>query len=272
MKLWHESMLNKLISYFDQNEDVLGLLLFGSLSKANFQSDFWSDIDILVVVKDNKLGQFFPAVEWMNILGSLYTYNQSSNEFTYTTRICFDNFNRVDFIFATEENLSRVNEWKSIPFFSGIKVIFSRSPIIDQIANQQYVQQKTPSVTEAQFLEIVRDFRFKSMLAVYKVVRDDLLIALHLTQDLIRDCCVLGMMLRDRETGTNVHKEGGRWNQLVEDLEITQHPFTSLGILDSIKGSNLVFEKLACEWSSDYREERDLLFDWIEKAEDDLRS
>jgi hypothetical protein len=85
---------------------------------------------------------------------------------------------------------------------------------------------------------------------VYKVVRNDLLIALHLAQELIRDCSVLGMMLRDRATGTNIHKHGGIGNQIVAQLEVTQKPFTPVGILDSIRESNEVFENLACEWSS----------------------
>jgi hypothetical protein len=120
-------------------------------------------------------------------------------------------------------------------------------------------------------MELVRDFRFKSMQAVYKVVRGDLLIALHLTQDLIRDCCVLGMMLRDRETGTNIHKHGGAGNQLAAQLEVARKPFTSMGILDSIEKSNEIFEKLAVEWSSEYQESRERLLSWIEKARVEVR-
>jgi predicted nucleotidyltransferase len=56
-------MLDDLVSYFEPKEDVLGLLLFGSLSKPESHSDDWSDIDILVVVKDGRLGVFFPKVE-----------------------------------------------------------------------------------------------------------------------------------------------------------------------------------------------------------------
>jgi hypothetical protein len=108
------------------------------------------------------------------------------------------------------------------------------------------------------------------MLAVYKVVRQDLLIALHLAQDLTRDCCVLGMMLRDRATGTNIHKHGGMGNQFVAELEVTRQPLTSIGILDSIKASHEVFEKLAREWSDDDQEHHQFLQDWIEKAKVEL--
>jgi predicted nucleotidyltransferase len=270
MKLWHESMLNNLISYLEPKEDVLGLLLFGSCSKSESHYDYWSDLDILVVVKDNRLNQFFPTTKWIDDFGMLYTYSQSSDDFKYTTRACFENFNRIDFVITTEGRLAEIHKWSGIPFYAGVKVIFSRSKIIDKIATQKHFQQKLSPVPEEQFLEMVRDFRFKSMLAVYKVIRSDLLIGLHLAQDLIRDCCVLGMMLRDRATGTNIHKHGGTGNQLVAQLELTQKPFTSVGILDSIRASNEVFEKLACEWSNSYQENRQPLLDWIEHAKVEL--
>lgn len=54
-------MLDDLVSYFESDEDVLGLLLFGSFSKPEFRSDYWSDIDLLIVVKDERLDRFFPT-------------------------------------------------------------------------------------------------------------------------------------------------------------------------------------------------------------------
>ncbi len=80
---------------------------------------------------------------------------------------------------------------------------------MDDIAAQKFSKQDIPFVTQEQFNEMVHSFRFKSILAVSKkVVGGDLLIALHLAQDLIRDCSVLGIILRDRATGTNIHKYG----------------------------------------------------------------
>jgi hypothetical protein len=141
---------------------------------------------------------------------------------------------------------------------------------VNNIVTQKFSKQDDPSVNQEQFNEMVRDFRFKSMLAVYKVIRGDLLIALHLTQDLIRDCSVLGMILRDRATGTNIHKHSGMGNKFVPQLEVARKPFSSLGILDSIKESNVIFERLACEWSDEYQENRQPLLDWIERAKAEL--
>lgn len=270
MKLWHADLLDKVISHFEPNEDVVGLLLFGSYSKSDSQYDYWSDIDILLVVKNNQLEKIFPTVAWTDSFGKLYTYSQSSDEFKCTTRLCFENFNRIDFVITTEEKLTRLDHWSSIPFAEEATLVFSRSKVVDEVARQSLQRREFLPAKEDQFLGLVRDFKFKSMLAVYKVVRNDLLIALHLTQDLIRDCCVLGMLLRDRAMGTNIHKHGGMGNQLVAQLETAQKPFTSIGILDSIQASNEVFEKLAGEWSSTYQKNRHLLLEWIEKAKTKL--
>lgn len=271
MKPWQENMLENLTLYFEPNANILGLLLFGSYIQPGYPSDDWSDIDILVVVRDDELKNFFPSVEWLKPLGKIYTFSQPSDNYTCTTRICFEDFSRIDLVITTEANLTEISKWSSIPFFSGSKVLFSRSPVVDNIATKRFSKQDNPSVTQEQFNEIVRNFRFKSMLAVYKVVRGDLLIALHLSQDLIRDCSVLGMILRDRATGTNIHKHGGTGNKLVSQLEVTQKPFSPLGILDSIKESNIIFERLACEWSNSYQEYRQPLLDWIEKAKAEVK-
>jgi len=271
MQPWQAELLDQLVSYFEPNQDVLGLLLFGSYSQGEDNYDHWSDIDLLVVVKNEKLESFFPTIEWIKSFGGLYTYDQSSDEFKCTTRACFEDFRRVDFIITTEEKLAKLDEWLSVPFVAGARILFSRSQVIAGVSQPGNLQRKMPPVTEDQFLEMVRMFRFKSMMAVYKVVRNDLLIALHLSLDLIRDCSVLGMMLRDRKTGTNIHKEGGEGNLLAAQLQSTQKPLSALGILDSIKESNQAFETLACEWSSDYQENRQMLFDWIEKAKVELQ-
>ena len=270
MKSWQESMVQNLISYFEPNTNVVGLLLFGSSIHPESKPNYWSDIDVLLVVREDELKNFFPSVEWLKPLGKIYTFSQSSDNHKCTIRVCFEDFSRIDFLITTETSLLEIREWSSIPFFSGLKVLFSRSSTVDTIAAQTFSKQDNPSITQEQFNEMVNAFRFKSMLAVYKVVRGDQLIALHLVQDLIRDCCVLGMILRNRATGTNIHKHGGMGNELVSQLETTQKPFNPLGILDSIKESNLIFEKLASEWSNDYEENRQPLFDWIERAKTEL--
>lgn len=224
MKTWQESVLADLPSALKADGNVVGMLLFGSLAASEPHMDEWSDIDILLVVKEEALDAYFPSVEWIRAFGPLYTYSQSTDDFTYTTRACFANFQRIDFVISSEGKLAEIQRWPAIPFTAGVRVLFSRFGGIEEIAQRQYPQREMSPVPQAQFLALIRDFRFKSILATHKVVRGDLLIALHLAQDLVRDCCVLGMMLRDRATGTNIHKDGGIGNEYVAQLQATQKP------------------------------------------------
>lgn len=102
-----------------------------------------------------------------------------------------------------------------------------------------------------------------------KVVRDDLLIALHLALDLVRDCCVLGMLLRDRAEGTNHHRHGGIGNIFVAQLRTTARPFDAAGILDSVEQSSILFDSLAAQWSDEYKEHRRPLVAAINRARRD---
>ena len=82
MDYWQESMLKDLISYFKPKTEVLGLLLIGSFSQADDQPDDWTDIDLLAVLKEDSLDTFFSTVEWISFFGKLYTYSQSSGDFS----------------------------------------------------------------------------------------------------------------------------------------------------------------------------------------------
>ncbi len=61
MKSWQESMFENLTSCFEPNVNVLELLLFGSYIQPDYQPDHWSDIDLLIVVRDDELKNFFPS-------------------------------------------------------------------------------------------------------------------------------------------------------------------------------------------------------------------
>jgi hypothetical protein len=157
-----------------------------------------------------------------------------------------------------------------VPFWKGIRILFSRSPVADRILAQSFAPPELKLIDQAQFRQMVNDFWFKGMLAVYKVVRNDRLIALHLALEMTQDYLVLGMILRDREYGTSHHREGGAGNQLVEQLDTQRKPCTPSGILDQIAQISVDFDELAKEWSPDYRPQRQPLIAWIEYAREYL--
>ncbi|MCL4393889.1 MAG: hypothetical protein M1482_03620 [Chloroflexi bacterium] len=81
--------------------------------------------------------------------------------------------------------------------------------------------------------------------------------------DMVRDCCVLGMLLRDRAAGTTHHRTGGAFNDVVAQLDRARQPYTPSGILDTIEQCSVAFDHLAAEWSKDYVPRRQPLLAWI---------
>lgn len=269
---WQAQTIEELQTLLMSRKHVLALALFGSALKTNDQFDIWSDLDCLLVVTNDAFSQYYPTIEWLSTLGALHAYQQSSNVFHGTTRVCFADFRRLDFVITTQSKLDRLPEWPHIPFCQGVRLLFSRSTQATRLLSQTWPTPKPTYLSWAEFDEMVNDFWFKAMLASYKVIRDDRLIALHLALDLVRDCCVAGMMLRDRAEGTNVHRHGGTGNDIVAKLESGSSNYSAIGILNIIEQSAIQFDQLAAQWSDVYGERRQPLIEWIEHIKHKINS
>jgi hypothetical protein len=261
---WQAAAIQKLICLLQPDPDVIALALFGGVLQPD--PDLWSDIDLLLVVAESAKARFHPATDWLAPLGELYTWDHSSNPFVWVTRACFQDFRRLDFLITTEPALENIEEWPSIAFWRATRVLFSRSPRVDQVLARTFAPPQPGLMTAEQFQEVVNGFWFKGMLAVTKVMRADLLIALHLALEMVQDCCVLGMLLRDRAEGTAHHRHGGMGNDVVMQLEATRHPYTAAGILDCLEQAAITFDDLAARWSSAYTPQRQPLCRWVELA------
>jgi predicted nucleotidyltransferase len=261
---WQEAAIEALVRLLQPDEAVRALALFGAAAQP--QPDVWSDIDLLLAVDEGAKERFHPVLDWLKPLGELYTWDQSAGPWTSVTRACFTDFHRIDFIITTEAALEQIDEWPHVPFWKGTRLLFSRSPTVDRVLARTFTAPPPPLISDEEFERMVNSFWFKGMLAVQKVMRDDRLIALHLALEMVRDCCVLGMLLRDRAEGTAHHRRGGSGNKVAARLEATRHPHTALGILDSLEQSSLAFDTLATQWSESYREQRGPLLEWISLA------
>lgn len=261
---WQDAAVQDLIQMLQPNPNVLALALFGTTAQA--QQDLWSDVDLLLVVDEEAKALFHPATDWLQPLGALYCTNQSTHQLSSTTRTVFRDFRRIDFVITTEDGLERADEWPGVPFWRGTRALFSRSRRVDLVLARAFECPKPGLMTADQFQAMVNDFWFKGALAVTKVMRNDLLIALHLALEMVQDCCVLGMLLRDRAEGTAHHRHGGIGNDVVAQLEPARQPYTALGILNCLEQSGIAFDRLAARWSEGYHGQRHPLLSWIQLA------
>jgi hypothetical protein len=105
------------------------------------------------------------------------------------------------------------------------------------------------------------EFRFISVQAVGKLVRNDLLIGAHLALELERMVLVVAMLLRDRDLGTTVHRHGGLHNEVAERIGGAGH--TAGDWLRRIDQAATVFGDLAQHldpaWRADWQPLRQML-------------
>lgn len=263
---WQEGTLAQLTDYLQSFDAVQALFLVGSLANDAVQPDFWSDIDLLVVVADQAIKQFYPGTTWLQPISPIFATSQSQDPPRYTLRVCFADMRRVDFIFLLVSAFDHPGSLGLDRFQGNHRLLFSRSSKVEHFHTGEPPAMPAAQDPGARFQAMSNDFWFKATLAVYKVVRNDLLIALHLALDLMRDCLVLKMMLRDREAGTNHHRTGGPGNELLTRLNAQSPDYSPAGILALIADSSQIYEDLAKEWQPDYQAHRKPLLDWIEQA------
>src|SRR5688500_13400694 len=107
---WHTQAIEELQTLLMPSNDVIAFALFGSALPSNDKFDVWSDLDCLLVVKDETYSQFYPATEWLEAFGELYTHQQSETFFYGTLRTCFIDFRRLDIVVTTPSRLNRLAE------------------------------------------------------------------------------------------------------------------------------------------------------------------
>jgi hypothetical protein len=263
-----EALLAGLWGLLEGDPDVAALGVFGSGAGAERAAgkDAWSDLDAAVVVRDGTLNRFFPGLAWLGPLGGVFASEQSGGPRSCTTRVCFADFARLDLVLTNEGALERVAEWPRVPFWDGCRVIFSRSEAAARALRRRYPPPGPGDLDPGAFATLAGAFWFKAVQAVLKVVRGDRLIALHLSLDLLRDCCLLEMLLRDRDTGTSVHRDGGRGNAFVDGLRGSPPGYEPGAILDLVEECAALFDRLGGAWSPGYEPRRAALAPWIAQA------
>lgn len=265
--LWQNKALDDVIHLFEKVNNIDAVILIGSFANKDIQPDEWSDLDFVVIVGDNSIDSYYSSVKWFSPFGELFAIDKSSINIGKVVRICLKDFRRFDFLFLPASSLRTLDSWKFNPFQDGYKVIFSKINNIDSIISQIPRNSELMKFSDDDFNDKVNNFWFKATIAVYKVVRNDLLIASHLALDLIRKCLVLKMKLRDRSKGCTFHRTGDG-NGFVSDLNSENIILTRSGILEIIENCSIQFDSLAGEVNVKYKEKRYHLIEWINHARD----
>ncbi len=259
-----QQLANQMQQHLQADAAVIAIAMMGSLIQE--RQDAWSDLDLLIVVEESVRDRFYPTLAWLQPFGGVFACEQSSSPFASVTRVCFEDFRRLDCVITTEAALLRLTEWPQVPFWSGTQLLFSRSDAVTEILARMHERPHPGAFTSEQFRQMHQRFWFGGVAATAKVVRGDLLIALHLALDLLRDCCVLAMLLRDRKTGAVIHRESALGQAFVARLASASQPFTASGILSMIEKAAIAFDELSSQWSPDYEAHCQPLLQALDRA------
>jgi hypothetical protein len=266
--VWQPAAIQAAADFLECDPAIRALILTGS--GVGPAIDAWSDLDFACVVADSDFDRFFPAIDWLKGLGVIFGFEQSVSGLKSVTRVCFDDFARMDFVIIRESDLQKPGVWDYTP--EEFTILFSRSPVVALLA-QTIPEKKNVNLPELQpdtIAAMSDHFWFRASLAVTKIMRDDLLIGLHLTLDLARDCLVIGMMLRDVELGKVKHRHGGPQNEIVRSLGRGAFPTTPRDMLDFIEHVSRQFETLTLNALPENRGKAAALRGWVTYARSQL--
>lgn len=144
-------------------------MLVGSAGQTGGPTDAWSDLDVLIVIEDGALKRYYPSIEWLRPMGTVWAYEQPPGD--PATLVRFADFRRLDLVFRRRSELSDVAAWGASLLWSGHRAIFSGSMDLDAVLAQTFVRPAPPSYDAASFYQLVNAFWFAAGVAVYKVVR-----------------------------------------------------------------------------------------------------
>ncbi len=256
---WQKKSLQKLEEIFKNDAEIM--ILVGSLADENILVDEWSDIDLKITLDKKLIKKYYFDLKWLEKLWNIFSVEKNHSENFYTIRVCLDNFERFDITFITNW-ISEIENWHIIWKY---KIIFSNTKNlpekIDKIEHKKWWWINLENLQSFQ-----GNYWHKANNAIIKVMRNDLIIAHHLTLDLARDCLVLQMNLRDKKLNTNIHRTWDFWNKIIQKLMINEDNYSERYILNSIKKYSKLFEELSIElWLKS--EKYSILKEFIELTE-----
>jgi len=263
---WHARIVEHLSQLFGKEPDARAFVLSGSLAAAEVQEDVWSDVDAQIILADHALDRYYLSIAWLYPFGRLVGVERHENHLTRTLRVCLEGFQRFDLVFIAESALQNPSLWDRNPFHPSCVVVWSKLPDLETCIASLPLPAEYQDVPREEIERMVDEFWFKAAVAIAKVVRNDLLIGLHLALDLTRDSLVLQMIRRDREKRTTIHRTGGWGNELVARFSWNGQEGSGEEILNLIRLSCEIFEKLASEILPSYNQRGLLLFPSIESA------
>jgi len=170
----NQQLLDAIISFARENENVNALILIGSQARTENYADEYSDIDLILVAKNPD--NFISSDEWLINIGVPHiSFVEPTIGGEKERRVIFDNALDVDFVIISQkqaQNALQSNEGLEI-LSNGYKILVNKNNLtIPPLINP--LEKSYPVPSEDIFTNVVNDFWFHAIWTTKKLLRKEL--------------------------------------------------------------------------------------------------
>lgn len=242
--------------------EVQAIILRGSHLNEN-TVDFWSDLDVLVVLEPlvhineevfirtiNKSGQIIGSELYINPESILY-------------RTAIEHNQSIELLDVT---ICTYNEWLLVEATSNISLV-----VYGHIELCEPIKEDEVSYSFNSYEHRIGEIWYKYVIAIKKFARRDHLIGLHLLLDLVREYLVLEMIERDIQHNTNIHRHGFN-EELPDYIKLSHFDDSNIEvILNYIERLAFEYDKKLQHHVLGYSSQFDRIAKYIEESRQQLK-
>ncbi|OIV36240.1 hypothetical protein BIV57_17255 [Mangrovactinospora gilvigrisea] len=199
---WQAQTLTALERILD--DGVQEVAAYGSF--ADGTTDAWSDLDVKITVDGGRLARWWTGADWPSALGPVYSDTRWGDEERFVRRLILRDMRRIDAVFVAADGTS-----PGRPSAAG---------------------GDDPAVL------LLHRLRSDAVSAAVKTARGDILIGAHRALAVVQYALEAGMLLRDRERGTDRHRFGGsRWDARAAELAAVPLPHSAATVTAAVRAA-----------------------------------
>lgn len=171
----NSELIEELMSWGQKNEQIRAMILWGSLENPNAFIDIFSDIDVLLIVKD--ADDFCKDDSWREIFGKIISswgeegiWSNSCLVRRYFRGVLYEDGNKIDFGIGDVYSFSNTEEET---FDIGYKVIIDKDALTKNLKKPTYSLFTTNKPTEEEYLSQINEFWWNTTYVGRSLWRDE---------------------------------------------------------------------------------------------------
>ncbi|HPJ01658.1 MAG TPA: aminoglycoside 6-adenylyltransferase [Candidatus Limiplasma sp.] len=247
------SPLNAIIQFAEASDQVSALILIGSQARTRMKADAFSDIDLIMVVKD--ADPFIRSDTWLQAIGNVHiSFTEHTVDGQMEKRVMFDDAQDVDFVIMNESAaLQALKQGDAAAILSrGYRVLVDKLHLA--MPQPHPLPIFTPA-TEPEFTNLVQDFWFHTIWVTKKLLRSEVWAAKFCVDGYMKQRLLWMIEQHEhivRKSGDDTWYGGrfiDRWagEDILRDLSQSFAHYDRVDIAQALAKTMLLFRRLAVE-------------------------